>query len=163
MCNSLFSTKFKTLAILCSIFLISGCESADVETGTTTTNAGSSPSDDTTSEGTAKIVTTTGGTTTIDGETYTIITFHPASAVHTSSGNFTVLEISEPIVGYTYRWTLSDESLGRVSPESGRKTTYYTDTIPPTGEKVQTITVIGTKTDASIKYRGTFTVTHRAP
>lgn len=156
------TSKLLQLVMVLVALIIVGCESADIETGTTTSDGGSSA--DGTTPGTAKIVTTIGGTTTSGGVTYTSINFAPASALHTSTGDFTVLEISDPIVGYTYTWSISEPSLGKISPKQATKVTYTTSSIPSSGTKEQAITVTGMNTGSptETKYKGTFTITHRA-
>lgn len=93
---------------------------------------------------------------------YTTLAVSPATGRHTTLGNFTVLEIS-PVEGFTYRWTLSDPTLGQLSSTTGTKVTYRTLLIPTSGSRSQTITVTGTSTSSSTRYRGTSTITHAAP
>lgn len=147
----------KTLRLIVALVatILIGCESADVETGTTTTTGNSSSNgtnDDTPSDGNQS-----------NGSTnYKTLAVAPSSGVHTTIGNFTILEISQ-LAGYTYVWSLSNPSLGTLSPQQGTKVTYMTTSIPSTGSAVQTITVIGTKAGSSVKYRGISTITHQAP
>lgn len=93
---------------------------------------------------------------------YRALAINPPSAEHTSVGNLTVFEVAAR-AGYTFSWTVSDNTLGTVSPSTGTRVTYSTRRIPSTGTLVQTITVIGTRSGSNIRYRGTATVTHQTP
>ena len=94
------------------------------------------------------------------GTTYKTVTVNPATATHTAAGTFTVLEINA-VSGYTYTWSLSNTSIGSLSPTIGNKVRYSTTTLPAS-ESQQTITVIGTKTGSSKKYKGTAVITIKA-
>ena len=91
-------------------------------------------------------------------------TLTPTGGSNTSQIQFVSLSIS-PLSGYTYRWTLSDASLGTLSQKTGASVQYTASptSYPASGSVLQTITVTGTRSGADVRYRGTATVTHQAP
>lgn len=131
---------FNLIAILSVVSLV-GCESVDVDPDHIAASGGGVSGD------------------TPGGENVKTISVNPASGQHTTTGDYTVLEVA-PISGYTFTWALSDAALGNIGTKTGNKTVYTTTSIPPTGSKVQIITVIGRNPNTSTTYRGTSRITH---
>ncbi len=125
--------------------VLGGCESVDVDPETAASGGGGGG----------------GGTPPETGTVETRIAINPEEAVHTSTGNYTILEVS-PIPGYTFTWTLSDPSLGTLTPTRGERVTYFTTRIPSTGSAIQIITARGRHATASVVYIGTSRITHEA-
>lgn len=154
------------IAALAFSSLFQGCESAESyasETGVEASeggdvsnggdNGGNEPDDD-------------GGS--VDG--YRNLSITPASSTlaptggsNTSQINFVNLSIT-PLSGYSYQWTLSNAALGGLSQTTGSSVRYTADptSYPSSGSVLQTITVTGTSSGSSVRYRGTATVTHQA-
>ena len=125
-----------------------------------TSSTGTNSTTQTSYTGSAKIRHVSQGGS-ASGTTEQTITVTPATATHTAVGTFTVLEITA-VSGYTYTWSISNTSIGSLSPTTGNKVTYSTTTMPSSGSQIQTITVIGTSTTSSTKYKGTSVITQKA-
>ena len=124
-----------------------------------TSTSGTNSTTQTTYTGSAKIRhVSEGGSSSGTEQT---ITVSPASATHSAVGTFTVLKITA-VSGYTYTWSLSNTSIGKLSTTTGSETSYTTTTMPASGSQTQTITVVGTSTTSSTKYKGTAVITIKA-
>ncbi len=124
-----------------SAIIVLGCESADVGTGAS--------SDDNI------------GDTKHPTEIVTI-DVNPASVVITDLSKFTLRTI-DPASGYTYTWSISEPTIGRITKTSNSSASYFPTSIPSAGTRDQQITVVGVLTSSYIKYVGSSTITHKAP
>ena len=165
----------KCIALL-SIATLVGCESADVDPehiaasgsgGSSSEGGGSTGGGDSAGDAitpgnsdTSEIDKTAIGQTFTDsdGKTYTKIAVDPPTTTQTS---VTKLKVA-PIIGYTFTWTLSNTSLGTISPK-GTEVNYITKNNPTTGSAVQIVRATGKSEDSVIFYRGVSKITHRTP